>query len=158
LLESRVRKSYLLIPLSRFHGAALAWHRDNAVSQRLETIPGVGLITATALAASVGDPEPSGRAGTSRRSSGWFRARPQAAERNGSGASRRWATAICVVFWVIGATSVVRRAGACTTGTGAWLRHLLGRKPARLVTVAMANKTARIAWAVMAHGEEYREA
>ena len=59
---------------------------------------------------------------------------------------------------VIGATSVVRRAGACTTGTGAWLRHLLERKPARLVTVAMANKTARIAWAIMAHGEEYRAA
>jgi transposase len=52
----------------------------------------------------------------------------------------------------------MRRAGACTTGTGAWLRHLLERKPARLVTVAMANKTARIAWAIMAHGEEYRAA
>ena len=59
---------------------------------------------------------------------------------------------------VIGATSVVRRAGACTTGTGEWLRGLLERKPARLVTVAMANKTARIAWAVMALGEEYRAA
>jgi transposase len=53
---------------------------------------------------------------------------------------------------------VARRADACTTVTGEWLRRLLERKPARLVTVAMANKTARIAWAIMAHGQAYRAA
>ena len=57
---------------------------------------------------------------------------------------------------VVGATSVVRRAGGNTSATGAWLRSLLQRKPARLVTVAVANKTARIAWAVLARGETYR--
>jgi transposase len=136
----------------------LAWHRDNAVSQRLETIPGVGLITATALAASVGDPEAfrSGRHFAAflglvpRQTSSGGKERLGRITKMGNSYLRR--------LLVIGATSVVRRAGACTTGTGAWLRHLLERKPARLVTVAMANKTARIAWAIMAHGEEYRAA
>ncbi len=50
----------------------------------------------------------------------------------------------------------IRRAGANKTGTGAWVRALLERKPARLTTVAVANKTARIAWAVLTHGESYR--
>jgi transposase len=56
----------------------------------------------------------------------------------------------------VGATSVIRRADKNTSATGAWVRSLLERKPARLTTVAMANKTARIAWAVMARGDVYR--
>ena len=50
----------------------------------------------------------------------------------------------------------IRRADSNTSATGAWVRCLLERKPARLVTVAVANKTARIAWAVLARGETYR--
>ena len=57
---------------------------------------------------------------------------------------------------VVGATSVVRRVGSNTTATGTWVRSLLERKPARLVTVAVANKTARIAWVILARGETYR--
>ena len=57
---------------------------------------------------------------------------------------------------VVGATSVIRRAGSNPTQTGAWVRSLLERKPARLTTVAVANKTARIAWAVLTRGEDYR--
>ena len=57
---------------------------------------------------------------------------------------------------VLGATSVVRRADSNTSATGAWVRGLLERKPLRVVTVAIANKTARIAWAVLARGETYR--
>jgi len=56
---------------------------------------------------------------------------------------------------VVGATSVIRRAGANETATGFWVRSLLERKPARVATVAMANKTARIAWVVLALSEEY---
>ena len=50
---------------------------------------------------------------------------------------------------VVGATSVTRRAETTDTPTGAWVRSLLGRKPTRLVTVAIANKTARTAWAML---------
>ena len=57
---------------------------------------------------------------------------------------------------VVGATSVIRRAGTNTSATGDWVRRLLERKPARVATVAMANKTARIAWAVLARSETYR--
>jgi len=57
---------------------------------------------------------------------------------------------------VVGATSVIRRVDRDTSTTGAWVRGLLERKPTRLVTVAVANKTARIVWAVLARGETYR--
>ena len=57
---------------------------------------------------------------------------------------------------VVGATSVIRRARNGAMAAGPWIRSLLERRPARLVTVAMANKTARIAWAVMKRGEVYR--
>jgi transposase len=57
---------------------------------------------------------------------------------------------------VVGATSVIRRAGDNPSATGGWVRSLMERKPARVVTVAMANKTARIAWAILARGEVYR--
>ena len=59
---------------------------------------------------------------------------------------------------VVGATSVLRRAGSNPSLTGAWVRSLLERKPARVTTVAIANKTARIAWAILARGEVYRTA
>lgn len=57
---------------------------------------------------------------------------------------------------VVGATSVIRRAADNASTTGAWVRSLMERKPSRVVTVAMANKTARIVWAVLARGEVYR--
>ena len=57
---------------------------------------------------------------------------------------------------VVGATALIRRAGSNPTGTGVWIRGLLERKPARLVSVAVANKTARIAWAILARREVYR--
>ena len=57
---------------------------------------------------------------------------------------------------VVGATSVIRRARASTSPSAAWAKALLERRPARVVTVAQANKTARIAWAVLARGDVYR--
>lgn len=57
---------------------------------------------------------------------------------------------------VVGATSVARRAPTTNTRTGAWTRSLLERKPKRLVTVAVANKTARVAWALLTRSETYR--
>lgn len=54
--------------------------------------------------------------------------------------------------------SHTRRAETTDTPTGAWVRSLLERKPTRLVTVAIANKTARTAWALLAKGESYKAA
>ena len=135
----------------------LAWHRQNAASQRLETIPGVGIITATALAASVPDPTVfrSGRQFAAflglvprQNSSGGGKDRLGHISKMGNGYLRR--------LLVVGATSVTRRAETNDTRTGAWVRSLLGRKPTRLVTVAIANKTARTAWAMLVRREDYR--
>ncbi len=134
----------------------MAWHRSNAESQRLETIPGVGLITATALAASVPDASVfrSGRQFAAylglvpRQNSSGGKERLGHISKMGNGYLRR--------LLVVGAISVIRRAGTNPTRTGAWVRSLLERKPARLTTVAMANETARVAWAMLARGESYR--
>ncbi len=130
----------------------MAWHRQNAASQRLETIPGVGLITATALAASVPDPTVfrSGRQFAAylglvpRQNSSGGKDRLGHISKMGNGYLRR--------LLVVGATSVTRRAPTTDTRSGAWVRSLLERKPTRLVTVAIANKTARTAWALLAKG------
>jgi transposase len=134
----------------------LAWHRTDETSRRLETVPGIGIITATALAASVTDPSVfrNGRQFAAflglvpRQTSSGGKERLGRISKMGDGYLRR--------LLVVGATSVVRRAGRNPSATGVWVRGLLGRKPARLVTVAVANKTARIAWAILARGETYR--
>jgi transposase len=142
--------------IHRLERRLLAWHRADEVSQRLETIPGIGIITATALAASVSDPHVfrNGRQFAAflglvpRQNSSGGKDRLGRISKMGDGYLRR--------LLVVGATSVIRRADKNTSATGAWVRSLLERKPARLTTVAMANKTARIAWAVMARGDVYR--
>ena len=134
----------------------MAWHRADAISQRLESIPGVGIITATALSASVPDPSVfrSGRQFAAflglvpRQNSSGGKDRLGRISKMGDGYLRK--------LLVVGATSVIRRAERNDTAAGVWVRSLLETKPARVATVAMANKTARIAWAVMARGETYR--
>ena len=132
------------------------WHRQDEASQRLATIPGVGIITATALAASVTDPSlfKSGREFAAflglvpRQNSSGGKDRLGRISKMGDGYLRR--------LLVVGATSVIRRAKGDGRASHAWVNALLARRPARVVTVAMANKTARIAWAVLARGETYR--
>ena len=133
------------------------WHRQDQASQRLATIPGVGIITATALAASV--PEPnlfrSGRGFAAflslvpRQNSSGGKDRLGRISKIGDGYLRK--------LLVVGATSVIRRARTNSSASASWVRALLERRPARVVTVAMANKTARIAWAVLARHEVYHE-
>jgi transposase len=142
--------------IRQLEGRLLAWHRADETSRRLASIPGIGLITATALAASVPDPAVfrNGRQFAAflglvpRQNSSGGKERLGRISKMGDGYLRR--------LLVVGATSVVRRASRNPTATGAWVRGLLERKPARLATVAVANKTARIAWAILARGETYR--
>ena len=134
----------------------MIWHRQNTASQRLETIPGIGLITATALAASVPDPTVFKSA---RQFSAWLGLVPR---QNSSGGKTRlgriskMGNGYLRKLLVVGATSVTRRAANNETRTGAWVRSLLERKPTRLVTVAIANKTARTAWALLTKEEVYK--
>uniref|UniRef100_UPI001ADEE0E1 transposase n=1 Tax=Pararhodobacter sp. SW119 TaxID=2780075 RepID=UPI001ADEE0E1 len=118
----------------------------------------VGIITATAIAASVPDPSVfrSGRQFAAwlglvpRQNSSGGKERLGRVSKMGNGYLRR--------MLVVGATSVTRRAGTINTRTGAWVRSLLDRKPTRLVTVAIANKTARTAWALLVKGQNYTAA
>jgi len=134
----------------------LAWFRENEVCLRLSTIPGVGVITATAMVATVPDPNAfaSGRQFAAflglvpRQNSSGGKDRLGRISKMGDGYLRR--------LLVNGATSVIRRIGQDASLTGVWVRKLLEKKPARVVTVAIANKTARIVWAVLLRGDVYR--
>ena len=136
----------------------LAWHRASLVSQRLETIPGIGFITATALAATVGDAR-AFRSG--RQFAAWLGLVPR---QNSSGGKERlggiskMGDRYLRHLLVVGGTAIVRYTRRKATAVSIWANRLLERKPARLVTVAVANKMARIAWAVMARQENYRAA
>ncbi len=134
----------------------LVWHRQNDTSQRLATIPGVGVLTATALAASVTDPSQfqSGRQFAAflglvpRQNSSGGKERLGRITKMGDGYLRK--------LLVVGATAILRHVADTQTRTAAWIRSLLERKAPRLVSVAMANKTARIVWALLARGGTYQ--
>jgi transposase len=136
----------------------LAWHRDDQASQRLATIPGVGIITATALSASIPDP---GLFRSGREFSAFLGLVPRQNSSGGKdrlGRISKMGDGYLRKLLVVGATSVIRRARTSASVSASWVKALLERRPARVVTVAMANKTARIAWAVLARGEVYRPA
>ena len=133
----------------------LAQHRADAASRRLATIPGIGPITASAIAAAVPDATlfKSGRQFaawlglTPRAHSSGGKERLVGITKQGDGYIRR--------LLVIGATAVIRLARQ-GNASKAWAAKLLQRKSARLVSVALANKTtARIAWAVLARNQSY---
>jgi len=155
LLSLAAQLEALAAEIGKIERQLMAWHRQNEASQRLETIPGVGIITATALAASVPNPSVfrSGRQFAAwlglvpRQNSAGGKDRLGRVSKMGNGYLRR--------LLVVGATSVTRRAETNNTRTGVWVRSLLEHKPTRLVTVAIANKTARTAWALRAKGETY---
>lgn len=117
-------------------------------------IPGVGVISATALAASVADP---GQFRSGRDFSASLGLVPRQNSSGGKdrlGRISKMGDRYLRKLLVVGATSVVRRAREGKSNP--WVGKLLERKPTRLVTVAMANKTARIVWALLARGEAYR--
>jgi len=150
--------SALSLQIRKIEVELLAWHRTSAVSRRLESIPGIGFITATALAATVGDAR-TFRSG--RQFAAWLGLVPR---QNSSGGKERMGGISKMGdrylrhLLVVGATAIVRYTRRKATAVSIWANRLLERKPARLVTVAVANKMARIAWAVMARQEAYRAA
>ena len=132
----------------------LSWHRSDETSRRLATIPGIGPITASAMAASAPDPALF-RSG--RQFAAWLGLTPRAQSSGGKerqvGISKMGDSYLRRLL-VIGATAVLRMARQRGTG-GAWVRGLLERKKPKTAAVALANKTARIAWAVMVRQEVY---
>jgi error-prone DNA polymerase len=130
--------------------------RDDA-ARRLATIPGVGPITASLIAATVGDGI--GNFESARHFAAWLGLVPRQHSTGGKtrlGRITKAGNREIRKLLVLGATSMVYRAGAWNSAGGAWVRGLLERRPARSVTVALANKMARIAWVLMARNEVYR--
>jgi transposase len=131
-------------------------HRASEVSRRLETIPGFGCITSTAIAAAVSDPSIF-RSG--REFAAWLGLTPR---QNSSGGKERlggitkMGDGYLRSLLVNGATAVIRFAKEEGSAKTTWIRTLLAKKPPRVVAVALANKMARIAWAVMTKKEVYR--
>lgn len=136
--------------------ALAAAARTDDLARRLSTIPGIGPVGATALAASVTDP---GQFRSGRQFAAWLGLTPL---QNSSGGKERLGRISKMgdrylrKLLVIGATSLVRRARRKPATVDRRLADLLARKPVRLATVAMANKMARIVWAVMTRGEVYQ--
>ncbi len=133
-----------------------ACFRGNEVARRLERVPGIGVITATALAASVADPE---QFTSGRQFAAWLGVTPLQKSSGGNerlGRISKMGDRYLRRLLVIGATSRIRAAERHPATADPWLLGLLARKPKKLVAVALANKAARIAWVIMARGESYR--
>jgi transposase len=134
----------------------LAWLRSNDIAKRLATIPGIGTVCATALAASVTDPH---QFRSGRQFAAWLGLTPLQHSSGGKerlGRISKMGDKYLRRLLVVGMTSLIRRAKYKPEAVDPWLADLLARKPARLVTVALANKAARIVWAIMVRGGVYR--
>jgi transposase len=141
----------------QFDRLITAWHRSSEASRRLDAIPGVGPALATALVASVANPK-AFRSG--RDFSAWIGLVPK---QNSSGGkdrlgsiSKRGDRYLRSLF-TAGALAVIRYAKIHGTKQRPWLTSLLARRPTKVAAIALANKIARMAWAMMAKGERYKE-
>ena len=135
----------------------MAQHRSSEASRRLESIPGIGVIGATAIAATVPDPKVF-RSG--RDFAAWIGLVPR---QNSSGGKERLGNIskrgdrYLRSLFTTGALAVIRYAKIHGTKHRPWLTALLARRPTKVAAIALANKLARMAWAMMAKGERYKE-
>jgi transposase len=131
------------------------WSRDDPVVKCLQTIPGIGIITASALVASVTDPH---QFTSGRQFAAWLGLTPRANSSGGKerlGRISKMGDQYLRRLLVNGTTSRLRWVRRHPE-THPWAASLLQRKPAKLVAVALANKVARVVWAVMTRGEIYQ--
>ena len=132
-----------------------AWHKNNEDSQRLADIPGVGVLTASALVASIGDAR---CFKNGRELAAWLGLVPRQHSSGGKplllGISKR-GDAYLRTLMVHGARSAVRVAANKQTPTDSWTNQLGARRHINVVSVARANKNARVAWALLAHKRDY---
>ncbi len=132
-----------------------SWHRENEASRKLAQIPGIGPITASALVASIGDAKSFKNA---RQMAAWLGLVPRQHSTGGKpmllGISKR-GDAYLRTLLIHGARAVIRVAERKANYAGSWLANLLSRRHKNVAAVALANKNARIVWALLAHNREY---
>lgn len=140
-----------------FDRQILRWHRSHETSKRLDEIPGVGPALATALVASIADPK-AFRSG--RDFSAWIGLVPKqhsSGGKNRLGSISKQGDRYLRSLFTAGALAVIRYAKIYGTRHRPWLTALLARRPTKVAAIALANKLARMVWAMMTRGERYRE-
>ena len=154
LHKTREQLRELRLQIEKLETHLHTWHRKDETSRRLAKVPGIGPITASAIVAAVPDASIF-RSG--RQFAAWLGLTPKAHSSGGKeklGGISKQGDGYIRRLLVVGATSVIRVARK-ETSSKLWATKLLERKPARVVSVALANKTARIVWAMLARGEDY---
>jgi transposase len=151
--QLRMLKAQIL----EFDRRIMAWHRSHETSRRLDAIPGVGPALATALVASVADPKAFRSA---RHFAAWVGLVPKQHSSGGKdklGSISKQGDRYLRSLFTAGALAVIRYAKIHGTSHRPWLTALLARRPTKVAAIALANKIARMAWAMMAKGERYKE-
>jgi len=132
----------------------IAWHRDNELSRKLARVPGIGPLTASALTATVGDAK---SFVNGRQLAAWLGLVPRQNSSGGKnvllGISKRGDTYLRTLL-IHGARSVIWAARRKKDQMDHWLHGLLERRSPNVAAVALANKTARVAWVLLKHDRE----
>ena len=130
--------------------------REDVIARRLMTIPGVGPIMATAIAALA---PPAETFTKGRDFAAWLGLAPRQLSSGGKqklGSITKMGERTLRRLLIIGCSAVVLQASKRGAPAGSWLEQMMARKPRMLVTVALANKTARIIWALLIRQEDYK--
>lgn len=148
---------HITLRLRAIEATLMQQHKANPVSRRLAAIPGIGPIAALSLALRVD----AGQFQSARHFAAWLGLVPRqcsTAGRQRLGGISRAGDERLRQLLVLGATAVIQHARPGRPTASPWLLALLSRKPRKLVAVALANKTARIVWAMMTRAQAYRPA
>lgn len=147
----------LNVQVSELEAQIKSWHQENDLSRKLEQIPGIGPITASALVATSGDAK-SFESG--RQLAAWMGLVPRQHSTGGKtkllGISKRGDTYLRTLL-IHGARSAILAAQRKALQADSWLGKLLQRRNPNVAAVALANKNARVVWALLARERKYRD-